>query len=273
MKGLGTTITIGVLSAASLIADAVEEVADLKDTLAAASVQGPDKLVVSLGSGVKLNMIMVAAGEFTMGDNESKPSHPVKITRPFYLGQYEVTQKQWEAVMGNNPSRFTDASKPVERVSWYDCQEFIAKLNIKAETDMGKYALPTEAQWEYACRAGSENKFCFGGDKRKLLNYGWHVNNSGSVTHPVGEKKPNAWGFYDMHGNVAEWCRDWYEPDYYEKSPTKDPVGPAAGTVRVVRGGFWGASAWRSRSAYRDHNSPRRFGRHLGFRLCLVQPE
>ena len=175
--------------------------------------------------------------------------------------------------MGNNPSRFINSSNPVERVSWNDCQEFIAKLNAKTDTKAGKYTLPTEAQWEYACRAGSENKFCFGGDKPGLLTYGWHVKNSESVAHPVGEKKPNAWGFYDMHGNVAEWCQDWHQPDYYEKSPTEDPVGPAAGKVRVVRGGFWGASAWRSRSAYRDHNSPGRYGRHLGLRLCLVQLE
>jgi len=273
MNRIATTLTLGLLSATSSFAEVVERAVDLKRKITATSVKDPEKLTVDLGGGVKIDLIMVLAGQFTMGDNESKPSHPVKITQPFYLGQYEVTQKQWKAVMGNNPSRFINSSNPVERVSWNDCQEFIAKLNAKTDTKAGKYTLPTEAQWEYACRAGSENKFCFGGDKPGLLTYGWHVKNSESVAHPVGEKKPNAWGFYDMHGNVAEWCQDWHQPDYYEKSPTEDPVGPAAGKVRVVRGGFWGASAWRSRSAYRDHNSPGRYGRHLGLRLCLVQLE
>jgi len=241
--------------------------------VASEGAEPPKKLAVDLGGGVKLDMVMVPAGEFTMGDNESKPAHPVNITRSFYLGTYEVTQAQWEAVMGNNPSRFMGAKNPVERVSWEDCQEFIEKLNAKAAAEAGRFALPTEAQWEYACHAGSKERFCFGHDKPGLLDYGWHVKNSESKTHPVGEKKPNAWGLYDMHGNVAEWCQDWYDKQYYERSPTDDPTGPTIGTARVVRGGFWGASAWRSRSAYRDHNSPRRFGRHLGLRLCLVPTE
>jgi len=242
--------------------------------LRAAASEGDEprkKLAVDLGGGVKLDMVMIPAGEFTMGDKESRPAHKVKITRPFYLGAYEVTQAQWEAVMGGNPSRFKGAENPVERVSWEDCQEFIKKLNAKVGSELGRFALPTEAQWEYACRAGSEKHYCFGGDKPGLLDYGWHVKNSRSKTEPVGAKKPNSWGLYDMHGNVAEWCQDWYGPKYYEKSRTNDPSGPARGTARVVRGGFWGASAWKSRSAYRDHNTPRRFGRHLGFRICLIQ--
>lgn len=242
-------------------------------TVASASAEPPKKLAVDLGGGVKLGLTLVPAGEFTMGDNESKPAHPVVITKPFYLGVYEVTQAQWEAVMGNNPSRFKDARNPVESVSWDDCQEFLEKLNALAKTKAGRFALPTEAQWEYASRAGSTKRFCFGHDKPGLLDYGWHIKNSESKTHPVGEKKPNAWGLYDMHGNVAEWCQDWYEWQYYEKSPTEDPMGPTAGTTRVVRGGFWGSSAWRSRSPYRDHNSPRRSGRHLGLRVCIVPAE
>ena len=227
-------------------------------------------LAVDLGGGVKIAMVMVPPGTFMMGDKESKPAHPIKITRPFFLGAYEVTQAQWKTVMNTNPSRFKGDRKPVERVSWNDCQEFIGKLNATFGADLGTFALPTEAQWEYACRAGSERHFCFGGDKPGLHEYGWHLENSLSKTHPVGGKKPNSWGFYDMHGNVAEWCRDWYAWTYYENSVPADPGGPASGTARVVRGGFWGASAWRSRSAYRDHNSPRRFGRHLGLRICLL---
>lgn len=246
-------------------------------TAASEDAKSSKKLAVDLGGGVKLDLIMVPGGEFTMGDNESKPAHAVKISQPFYLAAYEVTQAQWEAVMGHNPSRFKGARNPVERVSWEDCQEFIEKLNAKVtattETKAGKFALPTEAQWEYACRAGSKTHYCCGADKPGLLDYGWHVKNGQSKTHPVGEKKPNAWGFYDMHGNVAEWCQDWYDRQYYEKSPTDDPSGPTAGTARVIRGGFWGASAWRSRSGYRDHNSPRRFGRHLGLRVCLIPAE
>ena len=229
----------------------------------------PKELTVDLGKGVKLQLVLIPAGEFLMGspdsdkdaDADEKPQHKVRITRPFYLGKYLVTQEQWEAVMGNNPSHFKGAKNPVENVSWNDCQQFLDKLNKRQGNPAGKFVLPTEAQWEYACRAGSTTRYCFGDDASKLDEYAWHGQNSGGKTHPVGEKKPNVWGLYDMHGNVWEWCQDWYDDDYYAKSPTDDPAGSATGSYRdptgpvtgpycVVRGGGWGfpAGGWRSAS-------------------------
>ena len=163
----------------------------------------------------------------------------MRITKPFYLGKYLVTQEQWEAVMGNNPSHFKGPKNPVEQVSWDDCQQFLEQAQREGRPRGGKFQLPTEAQWEYACRAGSTTRYCFGDDESELGEYAWYDANSGSKTHPVGEKKPNAWGLYDMHGNVWEWCQDWYDGGYYANSPTDDPTGPATGSDRVFRGGGW----------------------------------
>ena len=175
----------------------------------------PKELAVDLGGGVKLEMVLIPAGEFLMGSPDSddgaelneKPQHRVQITKPFYLGKYPVTQEQWQAVMGDNPSHFKDPKNPVECVSWNDCQQFVGKLNKRSSDQTGAFKLPTEAQWEYACRAGSTTRYCFGDDEGGLGDYAWHLNNSGGRTHPVGEKKPNAWGLYDMHGNVLEQWR------------------------------------------------------------------
>ena len=167
---------------------------------------------------MKLDLVLIPAGEFLMGNDRGfGPIHKVRITKPFYLGKYLVTQEQWQAVMGSNPSYFQNArntgfagsvpaggaKNPVERVSWDDCQEFIEKLNANVAGGKGRFALPTEAQWEYACRAGSTTKYCFGDDDSQLGEYAWYGGNSGKQTHPVGEKKPNAWGLYDMHGNAC----------------------------------------------------------------------
>ncbi|MEI8241566.1 MAG: formylglycine-generating enzyme family protein, partial [Actinomycetota bacterium] len=172
----------------------------------------PKKVAADLGGGVKLEMVLIPAGEFMMSDGLGFPigseKHKVTITKPFYLGKYEVTQEQWKAVMGNTPSYFKGPKNPVENVSWNVCQEFLVKLNAKAGGQGGKFVLPTEAQWEYACQAGSTGIFCFGNDRKQLGEYAWCGKNSGSKTHPVGGKKPNAWGLYDMHGNVSEWCQD-----------------------------------------------------------------
>jgi formylglycine-generating enzyme required for sulfatase activity len=173
----------------------------------------PKELAVDLGGGVKLELVLIPAGSFMMGDengyNNEKLVHKVNITKPFYLGKYEVTQEQWEAVMGNNPCHFKGPKNPVEQVSWNDCQKFLEKLNEKVGG--GRFSLPTEAQWEYACRAGSTTKYCFGNDKSGLGEYAWYdesegdkTRSAGDQTHPVGRKKPNAWGLYDMHGNVGE---------------------------------------------------------------------
>ena len=186
----------------------------------------------------------------------------MRITKPFYLGKYLVTQEQWEDVMGSNPATSRGRRSPVETVSWDDCQEFIRKLNARfphpgpLPEGEGVFRLPTEAQWEYACRAGSTTRYCFGDDESGLGEYAWYDANSGGKTHPVGEKKPNAWGLYDMHGNVWEWCQDWYDGGYYAKSPTDDPTGPAAGSYRVIRGGSWFDPARGCRSADRDWCAP-----------------
>jgi formylglycine-generating enzyme required for sulfatase activity len=174
---------------------------------------------------IGIEFILIPAGSFTMGsndgDSDEKPPHTVTISRPFYIGKYEVTQKQWVIIMGNNPSGFKGGNNPVENVSWNDVQEFIRKLNAKEGTTA--YRLPTEAEWEYACRAGSTTKYCFGNDKSQLGQYAWYEKNSDNKTHPVGQLQANAWGLYDMHGNVWEWCEDWYGEDYYSSSPSTDP--------------------------------------------------
>ncbi|MGA2032296.1 MAG: formylglycine-generating enzyme family protein [Thermoguttaceae bacterium] len=224
-------------------------------------------MTVDLGGGVKLEMVLIPAGEFLMGSPDSdsnalgneKPQHRVRITKPFYLGKYPVTQEQWEAVMGNNPSHFKGPKNPVEQVSWDNCQQFCVKLTAKVGG--GRFSLPTEAQWEYACRAGSTTRYCYGDDESGLGEYAWYANNSSSSTHPVGEKKPNAWGLYDMYGNVWEWCADWCDGGYYAGSPRDDPPGAAAGWDRVLRGGSWLHPAWYCRSAFRVNYES-------GFRPC-----
>ncbi|MEN3333039.1 MAG: hypothetical protein V7641_2404 [Blastocatellia bacterium] len=207
--------------------------------------------------------VPLPAGEFMMGSENGsaaeKPVHRVRLSRPFEMGKYEVTQAQWEAVMGNNPSYFKGSNRPVEQVSWHDVQEFIEKLN--ALNDGYVYRLPTEAEWEYACRAGSNGDY-----SGKLDAMAWCDNNSDQMSHPVGAKQPNAWGLYDMHGNVFEWCQDWYDNNYAE-SPSLDPQGPASGSFRVKRGGSWAFPAAFSRSAARDLYSPGYRFNFLGFRL------
>jgi formylglycine-generating enzyme required for sulfatase activity len=209
----------------------------------------PKELTVDLGKGVKLDLVLIPAGEFLMGSPDSdkdahqweKPQHRVRITKPFYLGKYLVTQEQWEAVMGENPSHFKGPKNPVERVNWDDCQQFLGKLN--ANVGGGKFRLPSEAEFEYACRAGSKTRYYFGDDASKLGDYAWDLWNSDYKTHPVGEKKANAWGLYDMHGNVWEWCQDWWKDGYYKESPVDDPTGAATGSIRVIRGGGWSLPA------------------------------
>ena len=246
-----------------------------------AALPEPEEVAVDLGNGVKLEMVLIRAGEFMMGSPDSdsnatgdeKPQHRVRITRPFYLGRYLVTQEQWETVMDSNPSRFKDPRNPVESVSWDDCQQFLQKLNAQFGVRGGKFQLPSEAQWEYACRAGSTTRYCFGDDESALPEYAWYGANSAGTTHPVGGKKPNAWGLYDMHGNAWEWCQDLYSDKYYSDSPTKDPIGAVAGSSRAYRGAHWRQIAGGCRSAARDGLSPElRFG-VVGLRVSLVLAE
>jgi formylglycine-generating enzyme required for sulfatase activity len=171
--------------------------------------------------------------------------------------------------MGTNPARFKKAKSPVERVSWNNCQAFIHRLNQKFGKPDAKFSLPTEAQWEYACRAGTSTRWSFGDDKASVDQYAWWDENSGNVTHPVGQKKPNAWGLYDMHGNVWEWCADWYGEQYYKQSPLSDPTGPTNGTSRVLRGGcFRFENPKNFRSAFRYMDYPDRTNDHHGVRVA-----
>jgi len=239
----------------------------------------PKELTVDLGKGVKLELVLIPAGEFMMGSPDSdknaesweKPQHRVRITKPFYLGKYPVTQEQWEAVMGNNPSYFKGRPEnPVEGLRWDDCQQFLGKLNAKSAAGEGKFQLPTEAQWEYACRAGSKTQYCFGDDESKLGDCAWYDKNSDRKTHPVGEKKPNAWGLYDMHGNIQELCQDWWQYGYYKDSPVDDPTGAATGSDRVLRGGGCTNPAGYCRSAYRYEFVPGYFLYFWGLRVSRV---
>jgi formylglycine-generating enzyme required for sulfatase activity len=161
----------------------------------------------------------------------------------------------------------------VEQVSWDDCQAFLDKLNAKAGEQGGKFVLPTEAQWEYACRAGGTTKYCFGDDEARLGDYAWYGANSLGRTHPVGEKKPNTFGLYDMHGNVWEWCADWYVLGYYAKSPGDDPRGPTTGSVHVDRGGSWGYPGRGCRSALRPHYVSGYGNYRRGLRVARVPAE
>ncbi len=198
---------------------------------------------VDLAPGVRMDFILIRPGTFQMGagdagaEEDEMPARRVTLTRAFYLGKYEVTQEEWRAVMGRNPSHHPGPGLPVESVSWNDCQEFLAKLGQRTGR---QFALPTEAQWEYACRAGTTTAWSGGDDERRLGDCAWSEANSGGMTHPVGGKRPNAWGLYDMEGNVGEWCADWYAKHAYDSGAAADPAGPARGDARVWRGGAWG---------------------------------
>jgi len=207
----------------------------------------------NITNNVGMKFVKIPAGTFMMGtsggDKDEQPAHSVTISSAFYMATTVVTQAQWQAVMGSNVSYIKGDNLPVENVSWDDCQQFISRLN---ERDPGKgYRLPTEAEWEYACRAGNRGERY--GDIDAIA---WYDKNSGHTTHPVGQKQPNAWGLYDMNGNVWQWCQDWYKEEFYSNSPSQDPQGPSIGLERVYRGGSWNTTAWDVRSAFRSFLAP-----------------
>ncbi len=221
--------------------------------------------------GVSFTMIRVPAGEFMMGSpssesgrDDDETQHRVRISKDYWIGETEVTQGLWKAVMGSNPSRFYSCGDdcPVEQVSWNDCQEFIRKLN--GMVSGGSFRLPTEAEWEYAARSGGKDELYSGGNDLDAL--GWYKNNSGSRTHPAKQKRANDLGIYDISGNVWEWCEDWYG-DYPSGSVT-DAKGPSSGSNRVLRGGGWYDPAWRCRSASRNGFGPDLRISSDGFRLA-----
>jgi len=230
---------------------------------------GPKRnLTVNLGGGVTVDFVLIRPGSFTMGPNEIHPddsvAHKVTLTTPFYLSKYEVTQEQWEKVMDGNPSNFKGTKNPVEQVSWADCQSFVAKLKEKLPGQ--PFRLPTEAEWEYACRAGATGDYRGGEGDGSLAEYAWHVGNGNETTHPVGKKKPNAWGLYDMHGNVWEWCADWYGE--YAAAAVNDPQGPSSGSFRVIRGGSWCDRAGNCRATSRNYYFPSGSFNSIGLRLA-----
>jgi len=217
-----------------------------------------------------MQMIFVKGGCYPMGDTfgdgdaNEKPVHEVCVN-DFYMGKYEVTQGQWQRIMGNNPSSFSNCGDncPVERVSWNDAQEYIRKLNSQS----GKqYRLPTEAEWEYAARSGGKSEKYAGGSDVDAV--AWFANNSGSKTHPAGQKQPNGLGLYDMSGNVWEWCSDWYGKEYYSQSPRDNPGGLSSGSSRVLRGGSGDGDPRNVRAAYRLWINPEHRSSNLGFRLA-----
>jgi formylglycine-generating enzyme required for sulfatase activity len=248
----------------------------------------PPPITITLPNNVKLDMVWIAPGEFVMGSPDSEngrgsnegPQTRVRLSKGYWLGKYEVTQAQWQALMGNNPSHFKGGNLPVEKVSWNDAMEFCKRLT-ELERRAGRlpegyqYTLPTEAQWEYACRAGTTTAFHYGNDLDATManfegNYPYGAGRKGQYrekTVDVGSFRPNAWGLYDMHGNVWEWCADWFGS--YPGGSVTDPRGPNSGSLRVNRGGSWLALALRCRSANRDLWRPSGTGSSLGFRLAL----
>ncbi len=216
--------------------------------------------------------VAIEPGDFRMGcssnfddcGDDERPTHRVTLASAFEIGKYEVTQAQWTAVMGTNPSNFRGPTLPVENVSWNRAQEFIARLNRAAGPYL--YRLPTEAEWEYAARAGVTDQLS--GD---LNDIAWNGANAAERTHEVGTKQPNAWGLHDMIGNVWEWCTDRYAADYYGKSPVSDPRGPAEGEFRVMRGGSWYRYVWFLRYSARFRERPDAAYRHVGFRCVRTK--
>jgi formylglycine-generating enzyme required for sulfatase activity len=264
---------------------------------------GPKSTPKVITNSVGMRLVPIPAGEFMIGSPESddmamsheKPQHRVRITKPFYLGAYEVTQRQYQRVTGKNPRRSTgDPQRPVEMVSWNDAVEFCRRLGeLPEEKAAGAlYRLPTEAEWEYACRAGTTTRFCFGDQTEKLVDYAWYIHDwpmaapgipaatmriadadaKKNEPHAVGQKKPNGWGLYDMHGNVWEWCSDWYAP-YQTTSLADNPTGPDSGSTRVIRGGsIRDLFPAYLRCAFRTSNRPDYHDNSYGFRVVRTHP-
>lgn len=228
-------------------------------------------LTLYLGRQVTMKLALIPAGKFVMGSpaeeadrhDDEGPLREVILSKPFYMGIHEVTQNQYAALMGNNPAGFKGANKPVETVSWDDALEFCRRLSQRAGR---KVSLPSEAQWEYACRAGSKGRFCFGNEDKQLATYARFGQSGEAGTVPVGMGRPNAWGLYDMHGNVTEWCFDWYVGSY-AGIPAVDPTGPSVGQAHVVRGGCWGNPAADCRAATRKGFSSDSRNSYRGFRV------
>jgi len=250
------------------------ELGDIDRITFAVEEEGPqagDEREFDLTDDVTITMVWIPAGEFEMGspddeddrDGDEGPVHDVTFVEGFWLGKYEVTQAQWEAVMGDNPSHFDGANRPVETVSWDDIQGFEEELD-------DAFRLPSESEREYACRAGTTTRFYWGDDPdyEDIDDYAWYNSNSDNRTHEVGSKQPNGWGLYDMIGNVWEWCEDWYHNNYEGAPDDGSPWVAGGGSFRVYRGGGWLNDARYCRSANRFNYSPSNRDNDLGFRLA-----
>jgi len=236
---------------------------------AARELQVPVEKDFDLGKGVRITMVLIPAGEFMMGSppgererSDNEDLHRVTIEKPFWMGKYELTQEQWQAVAGKNPSRFNGAKNPVETASWNDIQGFLEKLNGGQRGS--PFALPTEAQWEYACRAGTGTRFCFGDGDDGLGEYAWFLQNSQNTTRATGQKRPNTWGLHDMHGNVWEWCAS---PHLERYDGSEQKGAEAGGNLRVLRGGSWLYDPRYCRSALRYWGVPEDRTGLVGFRV------
>jgi len=225
--------------------------------------------VAVMTNSIGMKLARIPAGEFMMGSgsySQETTVHTVTLSADFWIGQNEVTQDEYRRVMGTSPAAFQGNERPVEGVSWEDASEFCRRLGAQ---ERETYRLPTEAEWEYVCRAGSRSAFCYGDDDTRLGEFAWYDASAGPKTHPVGSRKPNDWGIYDMHGNVWEWCQDWYGEDFYSTGPSTDPKGPSTGEYRVLRGGCWYNRPVFCRSARRDFNRPDYRDDGIGFRVVL----
>ncbi|MFM7599706.1 MAG: formylglycine-generating enzyme family protein, partial [Pseudanabaena sp.] len=249
----------------------------VKEEPAIVTLKQPDPILkFEIGNGINLEMVYIPSGKFMMGSppeengyEDERPQIKDVNVAAFYMGKYEVTQAQWQAIIGNNPANFKDnLQNPVEKVSWDEAQDFCKKLSQQTGRE---FRLPSEAEWEYACRAGTTTAYSFGDNASLLGEYAWYGENSDGKTHPVGQKKPNPWGLYDMHGNVWEWCQDSYEK-YGGESDLIRKTGKAItkendNRSRLLRGGSWNNSARNCRSAYRDNFLARDQFSSIGFRV------
>jgi sulfatase modifying factor 1 len=230
--------------------------------------QAPKQITTKTG----IEMVLIPAGEFTMGsdkgEDDEQPPNRVKIDA-FYMDKLEVTQEAYEKMMVQNPAKFKGTDRPVERVSWFAAVRYCNMRSLregltpcydlqtlKCNFQADGYRLPTEAEWEYACRAGTNTIYYFGNTPNRLGQYAWYRANANKTSHPVGLKKPNPWGLYDMHGNVWEWCNDFYDQNYYHQERQENPIGPSGGDERVLRGGSWASTAESSRSSARYSEAP-----------------
>lgn len=229
--------------------------------------------IIKLNKNVVLELTRIPSSDFLMGSPETEqgheasesPLHRVRFTLGFWMGIHPLTQQQWQATMDSNPSKFVDPNQPVEMVSWFDAQEVINRFN---KLQQGIFRLPTEAEWEYACRSGTTTRFYSGDKEQDLSRVAWYDSNSDKQPHSVGEKEPNAFGLHDMHGNIFEWTADWYSP--YSPDDAVDPVGPPAGTKRVLRGGCCLCDALNCRAANRYAKAPDGKNFNIGFRVVMT---